>query len=46
MSTTGQPFDLGLRYSFTPWITVLLLFVLARVFDHGARMREDIAGTV
>lgn len=46
MSTTGQPFDLGLRYSFTPWITVLLLFVLARVFDHGARMREDIEGTV
>jgi hypothetical protein len=25
---------------------VLLLFVLARVFEQGARMREDLAGTV
>jgi hypothetical protein len=33
-------------FSFTPWIAVLLLFVLARVFEHGARMREDLEGTV
>lgn len=33
-------------FSFTPWIAVLLLFVLARVFEHGARMRADLAGTV
>jgi len=46
MSTPEQPIDLNLRYSFTPWIAVLLLFVLARVFEHGARMREDIEGTV
>ena len=46
MSTAAQPIDLDLSYSFTPWIVVLLLFVLARVFDHGARMREDIEGTV
>jgi hypothetical protein len=46
MSTPEQPFDLDLSYSFTPWITVLLLFVLARVFAHGARMRDDIEGTV
>jgi hypothetical protein len=25
---------------------VLLLFVLARVFDHGARMRGDLEGTI
>jgi len=25
---------------------VLLLFVLARVFEQGARMREDLEGTV
>lgn len=25
---------------------VLLLFVLARVFDQGARMREDLEGTI
>lgn len=28
------------------WLAVLLLFVLAQVFRHGARMREDLAGTV
>ena len=26
--------------------SVLLLFVLARVFEHGARMRADLEGTV
>jgi hypothetical protein len=25
---------------------VLLLFVLARVFDEGTRMRDDLEGTV
>jgi hypothetical protein len=38
--------DLDLDYSLTPWIAVLLIFVLARVFDHGARMRADLEGTV
>ena len=33
-------------FSFTPWLAVLLLFVLARVFEHGARMRADLEGTV
>lgn len=45
-STPGQPVDIGWSLSFMPWIAVLLLFVLARVFAHGARMREDIEGTV
>ncbi len=45
-STPTQPLDIEWTFSFTPWIAVLLLFVLARVFEHGARMREDIAGTV
>jgi len=45
-STPEQPFDIGWSFSFTPWIAVLLLFVLARVFAYGARMREDIEGTV
>ena len=45
-STPAQPIDIDWTFSFTPWIAVLLLFVLARVFAHGARMREDIAGTV
>ena len=33
-------------FSFAPWVAVLLLFVLAGVFAHGARMRADIEGTV
>ncbi len=33
-------------FSFTPWVAVLLLFVLARVFEHGALMRADLEGTV
>jgi hypothetical protein len=45
-SAGGQSFDLDWSFSFTPWIAVLLLFVLARVFEHGARMREDLEGTV
>ena len=45
-STPAQRLDIDWSFSFTPWIAVLLLFVLARVFAHGARMREDIEGTV
>lgn len=33
-------------FSFTPWLAVVLLFVLARVFEEGTRMRADLAGTV
>lgn len=28
------------------WLAVLLLFVLAGIFDHGTRMRDDLEGTV
>lgn len=41
-----QKVDIGGKFSVTPWLTILLLFVLARVFDQGARMRDDLAGTV
>jgi len=33
-------------FSFEPWLAVLLLFVLAGVFAQGARLREDLEGTV
>ncbi len=33
-------------FSLTRWLAVLMLFVLARVFEQGARMREDLAGTI
>ena len=46
VSTEAQPLDLDWSFSPTRWIAVLLLFVLARVFDQGARMREDLAATV
>ncbi len=46
VSTPARPIDIKLNFSVTPWLAVLLLFVLARVFEHGARMREDLEGTV
>jgi hypothetical protein len=41
-SSASQPLDLDWNFSVTGWLAVLLLFVLARVFDHGARMRDDL----
>src|SRR4051812_7017692 len=41
-----HPLDINVGFSFAPWLAVLLLFVLARVFDEGTRMRADLAGTV
>ena len=45
-ASSAQPLDIEWSFSFTPWVAVLLLFVLARVFDQGARMRADLEGTV
>jgi hypothetical protein len=41
-STPAQLLDIGSTFSFTPWIAVPLVFVLARVFERGVHMREDI----
>lgn len=46
VTTPTQPIDLGDGFSFTPWLAVLLLFVLAGVFAQGARMREELEGTI
>jgi hypothetical protein len=46
VSTTSQPLDIRLSFSVTRWLVVLLLFVLARVFDQGTRMREELEATV
>lgn len=46
LATTSAFLDLGLHFSVAPWLAVLLLFVLARVFAEGARMRSDLEGTV
>ena len=41
---TGSDFDWS--FGLTGWLAVILLFVLARVFDHGTRLREELEGTV
>lgn len=41
-----EKFDLDLGFSLTGILIALLLFILARVFRHGAAMREDLEGTV
>ncbi len=46
ISSVGQHLDMDWSFSLAPWIAVLLIFVLANVFEHGARMRADLEGTV
>ncbi|MEX1994421.1 MAG: DUF2975 domain-containing protein [Steroidobacteraceae bacterium] len=46
VSTPAHPLNLDAGFSIGGWLAVLLTFVLARVFAEGARMREDLAGTV
>lgn len=38
--------DLGYELSFEGIVTILLLFILARIFRRGAEMRADLEGTV
>jgi len=37
---------LNARFPIGGWLAVLLTFLLARVFVEGARIREDLEGTV
>jgi len=46
VSTASQPLAIHWSFSLTRWLVVLLLFVLARVFDQGTRMREELEATV
>jgi len=46
VSTPGHPLHLDAGFSLSGWLAVILTFVLARVFSEGARMREDLEGTV
>jgi hypothetical protein len=46
VSTAAVPLNISGDLSPTRWLAVLLLFVLARVFEQGAHMREDLEGTV
>ena|SRR5688500_8574038 len=46
MSTYLESSGMNTPISLTALIVGLLLFILARVFRHGAAMREDLEGTV
>jgi hypothetical protein len=46
LSSPAHPVHLDAGFSITGWLAVLLTFLLARVFSEGARMREDLEGTV
>jgi hypothetical protein len=46
ISIPGHPIALHAGFSINGWLTVLLTFLLARVFAEGALMREDLEGTV
>ena len=46
VSTPAHPVDLDAGFSLSGWLAVLLTFILARVFAEGARMREDLEGTL
>jgi hypothetical protein len=46
VSTPKHPLHVDAGFSTAGWLAVLLLFVLARVFAEGARMREELEGTV
>ena len=46
VSTAVHPLKLDAGFSATAWLAILLIFVLARVFAEGARMREELEGTV
>ncbi|MDQ4087222.1 MAG: DUF2975 domain-containing protein [Pseudomonadota bacterium] len=46
VSTPEHPLHLDAGFSVNGWLAVLLTFILARVFADGARMRDDLEGTV
>jgi hypothetical protein len=46
VSTKDVPLRISGNFDVTGWLAVLLLFVLAQVFLEGARLREDLEGTV
>jgi hypothetical protein len=46
ISTSAHPLNIDAGFSITGWLAVLLLFVLSRVFAEGARMRDELEGTV
>ena len=46
ISTPEHPLHLDAGFSVAGWLAVLLTFVLARVFEEGASMRDELEGTI
>ena len=46
VSSPAHPVNLDAGFSINGWLAVLLMFVLARVFAYGTRLRDDLEGTV
>lgn len=46
VSTPARPLTLDAGFSTGGWLAVLLLFVLARIFAEGARLQDELEGTV
>jgi hypothetical protein len=46
ISTPAHPLHIDAGFSTAGWLAVLLTFILARVFEEGAAMRDDLEGTV
>ena len=46
ISTPENPVHLNAGFSTTGWLSVILMFGLARIFADGTRMRDDLEGTV
>jgi hypothetical protein len=46
VSTKEVPLRISDNFNLTGWLAILLLFVLAQVFLEGARMHEDLEGTI
>ncbi|HWT11433.1 MAG TPA: DUF2975 domain-containing protein [Allosphingosinicella sp.] len=46
ISRPADPLHLDAGFSISGWLAVLLTFILARIFAEGARMRDDLEGTV
>lgn len=42
----GTHFSAGFSFDASSILLIIILFILARVFRHGAAMREDLEGTV
>ena len=46
VSTKEVPLRISGNFNVTGWLAILLLFVLAQVFLEGARMHDDLEGTI